>query len=179
MRYRRLDPVTGDYVFGQGQSDFFVNQPEAVAQYVYTRLMLWQGQWFYDTTQGTPWQTDVLGERTRFTRDVVVHDTVLNTPGVADIVSYNSVINRDTRTFTAGMRIDTVYGQVQFVGGPLPATVPPAPPPVVAVGEGKLLGIAGELAPQTPVGMERADLRKPGRQDITQFTIQQVDAGRF
>lgn len=43
MRYRREDE-NGDYTFGRGDSGFFVDCPEAVAQAVKTRLQLWQGQ---------------------------------------------------------------------------------------------------------------------------------------
>ena len=43
MRYRKLDE-DGDYSFGRGAADFWVNVPDAPAQAVRTRLALWQGQ---------------------------------------------------------------------------------------------------------------------------------------
>ncbi|MFW3086591.1 hypothetical protein ACN6UI_27150, partial [Klebsiella aerogenes] len=54
MRYRREDD-DGDYTFGQGDDTWLVNSPEAVAQAIKTRFLLWYGEWFLDTTEGTPW----------------------------------------------------------------------------------------------------------------------------
>ncbi len=53
MRYRREDD-DGDYTFGRGDDTWLINTPEAVAQAVKTRFLLWYGQWFLDTTAGTP-----------------------------------------------------------------------------------------------------------------------------
>ena len=134
MRLRRMD-ASGDYVFGGGQADLYNNQPEAVAQSVLQRLNLWQGQWFYDTTLGMPWQWQVLGAGTQNTRDAVLRANVIQTPGVSGIVEYYSVMNKDSRTFAVAMTIDTVYGAAQLGVPVLPALPPvlPAavPPPVV------------------------------------------------
>ena len=64
MRYRREDD-DGDYTFGQGDDTWLVNSPEAVAQAIKTRFLLWYGQWFLDTTEGTPWIQSVLGSKSR------------------------------------------------------------------------------------------------------------------
>ena len=53
MRVRRLDS-SGDMMLGHGNSDFYSDDPEGVAQNVKTRLQLWQGQWFLNTADGTP-----------------------------------------------------------------------------------------------------------------------------
>lgn len=178
MRYRKLD-ANGDYSFGQGQANFYINRPEAVAQSVLTRMMLWTGQWFADLTQGTPWATQVLGERTQSTRDLVVQSRILTTTGVTDIADYASTINPDTRTFSAAAIIDTIYGRASVATAKLPATLPPLPPgPPGAVTAG-LLGIMGGPAPQSGVLMEPANLTLPGQQDITDFTIMSVDGGRY
>jgi hypothetical protein len=110
VRYRRLSP-SGDYQFGQQQADFWRDQPEAVAQAVQTRLRLELGDWFLDTTDGTDWRGSVLGNRTAFTRDAVIRSRVLLTPGVKAILGYNSRVNPDTRAFSAGMSLDTIYGR--------------------------------------------------------------------
>ncbi len=62
MRYRREDD-DGDYTFGEGDDTWLVNSPEAVAQAIKTRFLLWYGQWFLDTTEGTPWIQSVLGKQ--------------------------------------------------------------------------------------------------------------------
>jgi hypothetical protein len=175
MRYRRLDSA-GDMTFGQGLGNFWINQPEAVAQSVLTRLRLNLGEWFYDTSDGTPWNTQVLGERTQSTRDVVVTDRVQSTVGVQSIDTYGSVIDVNTRTWTAAMTLQTVYGPVALAAAKLPATVPPLPVtpvinPIVASG----LGIQGGTA----LGMTPADLTDGPRSDITDFEIKHLSAGTY
>jgi hypothetical protein len=64
MRYRREDD-DGDYTFGRGDDTWLINSPEAVAQAIKTRFELWYGQWFLDTTEGTPWIQSVLGNNAR------------------------------------------------------------------------------------------------------------------
>jgi hypothetical protein len=176
MRYRMLD-ADGDYVFGSGQLAFWVDRPEGVAQAVLTRLQLWQGQWFADLTQGTPWGSEVLGERTQGTRDLVVQSTVLETPGVSDIAAYFSVVDPQRRSFAVALTIDTVYGRVQLAAGRLPATVPPLPAPFGRAAQ--LLGIKGNPAPRTETSMNPALLNVAGQQDVSDFRIVRMDAQRF
>jgi len=165
-----------DYSFGQGQGNFLTNVPEAVAQYVLTRLNLWQGNWFYDTSIGVPWATEVLGERTQQTRDVVVQAAITQTPGVLDLADYVSVVAPVERRFAAAATIDTIYGQVQLGVPALPGTVPPLPP---APGAGQLLalGIQGGPPPETQTAMNRAPMDRPGPQNVTTFVIRSMDAG--
>lgn len=110
MRYRKLD-ADGDYTFGNQQADFYKDNPEAVAQAVMTRLRLNKGEWFIDTEDGTPWNSEVLGERTVATRDAAIKKRILGTPGVVQIDSYNSTFNAETRRFSVTATITTVYGQ--------------------------------------------------------------------
>lgn len=126
MRYRKLSP-TGDYAFGQAQGDFWVNVPDGVAQAVATRLRLRLGTWFLDVTEGTDWNGRVLGNRTALTRDAELRQRVLNTPGVTQILNYNSSIDPNTRRFGAALSLDTQFGTYQ---GTLPNYTTPAASPV-------------------------------------------------
>ena len=114
MLYRKLD-ADGDYSFGRGPVDFWRDVPDAVAQSVTTRLHLWQGEWFLDNQEGTPWRTEVLGFRTESTRDLMIQMRVTETPGVNELVSYSSDLNRDSRAFSVGLTIDTIYGPATIV----------------------------------------------------------------
>lgn len=110
MRYRKLDE-NDDYVFGGNLASFFIDHPEAPAQAVKTRLMLQLGEWFVDTSDGTPWKTKVLGKYTSATRDPVLRNRILGTQGVSAIALYASQFDPETRQYDVQAQIDTVYGK--------------------------------------------------------------------
>jgi hypothetical protein len=119
MKYRKLvqAPGTkaftssgGDYSFGHGVADFWIDVPDAPAQAALTRMYLFLGDWFLDTSDGTPWNTKVLGHYTANTRDPAIQSRILGTQGVKAILSYSSNVNRDTRAFSVNCELDTIYG---------------------------------------------------------------------
>lgn len=107
MRYRKLSP-TGDYVFGQGSANFYVNQPEAPAQAVETRLALLLGEWYLDLSDGTPYATQILGYGTSRLRDQAVKSRILGTPNVTAISKYASQLVG--RAFSVQATIETAFG---------------------------------------------------------------------
>ena len=113
MRYRKLD-ANGDYSFGHITADFYKDSPEAVAQAVRTRLDLWLGDWYLDTSDGTPYKTQVLGERTKPLLDAVIQQRILRTTGVNGITAYSSNINVNTRRVTIQATVNTIYGAVKL-----------------------------------------------------------------
>lgn len=117
MRYRKLSD-TGDYTFGQGSRNFWINVPEAVAQAIKTRLLLLTGEWFLDTSEGTPYSTQILGKNTGPTRDLAMKSRILKTPGVREMLLYASSV--EDRDFTVQTKVQTVYGQSEII----PVTAP-------------------------------------------------------
>lgn len=109
MRYRREDD-DGDYTFGQGDDTWLINSPEAVAQAVKTRFLLWYGQWFLDTTAGTPWIQSVLGKQKPETYNLAIRQRILETQGVNSILVFNTDLNTTTRRVIFSATIDTIYG---------------------------------------------------------------------
>lgn len=109
MRYRALD-ANGDYTFGQGSDNFLVDNPACVAQAVKTGLLLWQGEWYLDTTAGMAWGTQVLGSGTQSLYDQAIKAKILSVQGVKDIVSYSSSLNTANRVLTVDCTVDTIYG---------------------------------------------------------------------
>ncbi|MGA9606992.1 MAG: hypothetical protein WBR21_08220 [Rouxiella badensis] len=109
MRYRRED-ADGDYTFGQGDNTFLTNTPDAVAQAVKTRFLLWYGQWFLDTTVGTPWIQSVLGKQRPEIYNLAIRQRILGTQGVNSIISFDSVADGSTRRVSFTATIDTIYG---------------------------------------------------------------------
>ncbi len=117
MRYRQLD-ANGDYTFGQGSANFWIDDPEAVAQSIETRLLLWQGEWFLDNTVGMPWAQSVLGYHTGL-YDTIIKSYILATVGVVSIVSYSSVFNPEKRSLTVSGTVLTQYSKQPTAFGPV------------------------------------------------------------
>lgn len=113
MKYRKLD-ANDDYSFGSGLSNFLIDQPEAPAQAVKTRLMLQTGEWFLDQVEGTPWKTKILGKYTTTTRDPVLRRRMLGTQGVIDLSRYGSQYDPETRKYDVQAEINTVYGATRI-----------------------------------------------------------------
>lgn len=109
MRYRREDE-NGDYTFGQGDNTWLINSPECVAQAVKTRFMLWYGQWFLDTTEGTPWIQSVLGRQRPEVYNLAIRQRILETQGVSSIIAFDTTRNTTTRRVTFTATIETIYG---------------------------------------------------------------------
>lgn len=137
MRYRKLSP-SGDYQFGHSAADFWHNEPEAVGQAVQTRLLLYAGEWFLDTSEGTAWggfpfnqavvaQARILDVHTQQTRDLTLKLRVLQTQGLAGMVAYSSNFDANSRGFSVNLTIDTIYGALQ-ISGQVPTDQSPTPP---------------------------------------------------
>lgn len=94
MRLRKVD-CDGDMCFGKSLANFQTDTRGLVSQLISSRLRLWVGEFFADTSDGMPWFQDVLGNRTTPTYDAVIKYRILSTPGVVSIKSYSStLINR-------------------------------------------------------------------------------------
>lgn len=109
VRYRREDD-DGDYTFGEGDDTWLVNSPEAVAQAIKTRFLLWYGQWFLDTTEGTPWIQSVLGKQRPDTYNLAIRRRILETQGVSSITEFNTEVDGRTRRVTFTATVETLYG---------------------------------------------------------------------
>ena len=112
MRVRKQDNA-GDMIFGGGLTSFWIDQPEAVAQAISTRLDLYLGTWFADTSQGVPWMTQVLGAGTTSTYDAVLRAEILGTPGANAMLAYNSA--KVGRALTVTAKVNTIYGPTATV----------------------------------------------------------------
>lgn len=108
MRVRRVDE-NGDAVFGGDQAAFLRNSPEAVAQVVESRLNLWQGQWYMDLSDGTPYEQNILGRYTANVRDAVLQARILGSPGVRQIKTYSGAYDSGPRQYTVSVEIETAY----------------------------------------------------------------------
>lgn len=109
IRYRKLD-ANGDYVLGR-RDNFWIDEPEAVAQSIQTRLGLWTGQWFLDLDEGTDYAGSILGFSQASTRDFAFRTRILDTLGVNEITTFGSNLGAD-RALTVVSSVQTLFGPV-------------------------------------------------------------------
>lgn len=122
---RKLDE-SGDWMFGRGLQSYHSGSP-ATVQRARCRILLVQGEWFLDTSDGTPWfeiedQPDVqpiLGvTRNLGYTEAVLKARILGTDGVVSIESFTPTMNPETRKYSAAARVtdeDGVTGTIVIV----------------------------------------------------------------
>lgn len=110
MLYRLLD-ADKDYSFGKGIQNM-ISGREAVAQAIYTRLFLLQGEWWEDLEDGLPLMQRILGFRnTQQAADLLIRKRILETKDVSELYNFSSEFNPETRAYTFSCTVATVYGQ--------------------------------------------------------------------
>lgn len=151
FRYRRLDREL-DMTFGRGGLDYIVDTPEAVAQSIYTRLCLWQEEWFLDITEGTPWMQQILAHPPDTHADAAIRARIVGTPFVVRLYDYASFYDPTMRTFTISCKVITAFGEVTT-----------APPGTVASPSGALVMVFGgpAVVPPPPQQVEPPRLQLP------------------
>lgn len=113
MKYRK-QTATGDMAFGNGLLDFYIDTPDAVGQAVETRLKLWLGEWFLDVSEGTEYQTNVLGTGKSQSAGPTIRQRIFETEGVTEIINFDLNINADNRHLSIVSTINTIYGQTNI-----------------------------------------------------------------
>ena len=111
MKIRIVDK-NGDMQFGQSLNNFLSDHPRVVSQLLDSRLKLWTGEWFFDTSDGIPWATNVLGEHTANIYDAVIRERILDTQGVSHIENYQSLLNN--RKLNVNAIVQTIYGRTSI-----------------------------------------------------------------
>lgn len=126
MTYRiRRQDADGDMTFGQGAQNFLVDSPAAVAQRILTRLRLWEGEWFLDLTDGTPYHQSILEHRSIALAGELIRQRILGTPFVSAIDDFSVSFNPTTRALLITATVSTLFGRVKFS---VPLTPQPANP---------------------------------------------------
>lgn len=110
MTYRALDS-NGDYTFGQGSSQGFLTGTEAVAQAIKTRLFLFYGEWFLDTSDGLQMWQKILGTSGTNKKivDNILQERILRTTNVSSISSFSSTWDASNRTYTFTCTVITAF----------------------------------------------------------------------
>ena len=122
MICRRLDE-NHDYCFGRGLGDYLQDvsgNPEAIAQSIKTRLLLFLGEWWKDLRDGLPLWQKILGARVKDKKiiDKIITDRIqgLKMPNgnyaITAIKEVESEYDVETRAYSFTCRVDTIYGEL-------------------------------------------------------------------
>lgn len=93
------------------------NGNNPVEQDVVQRLSMFLGEWFMDTTQGTPWFQQILVKNPdQAAIDAIFKNIIMGTPGVIQLTAYSFSPNLEKRTLAASFSILTAAGAVNYNG---------------------------------------------------------------
>jgi hypothetical protein len=92
-------------------SDSDARGTNVVLQRVHTRLRLFLGEFFMDTSAGVPWlQHYLLKNPDASLIDAGIQDTILGTPGIAVLTAYSASANYAKRAYTVRFAATTQSG---------------------------------------------------------------------
>lgn len=115
MLYRKLD-ASGDRIRGHGSSDF-ISDSSAVAQAIKTRLLLFLGEWWENTEDGTAFFEYIAGKtataKNREMAELVIRERITKTRGVASISSFSFEALRNTVYIDC--TVNTIYGTQESI----------------------------------------------------------------
>ncbi|MDQ2804786.1 MAG: hypothetical protein M3Y41_19715, partial [Pseudomonadota bacterium] len=124
LKYRKLDAL-GDPLQGNAQANF-VNDLDAVAQAIATRLKFFAGEWWERRNAGTPVFQSMLGVagagRHPETVALLLTERILGTPYVTGVSNVATSYNPATRAFQFSCQVTTRFGSLTLTNAPSPLT---------------------------------------------------------
>lgn len=115
IRVRRLDD-SWDPAWGSGLNDY-LEDIDAVAQIIRSRLLLFKGEWWEDLNLGIPMWQSILGTMgsNKPVVDRLIAKTVKETPYVTSIQSFvSTLVNRE---YNCSITVNTEFGTVTVTNG--------------------------------------------------------------
>jgi len=100
----------GDLVIEDFTIQLTPDLTESIKQRILIRLKTFKGEYFLDTNFGTPYYQQVFVKGiSKGVVDSIFKSVINETPGVVNVISYSSVLNPISRTYTAdfGALLDT------------------------------------------------------------------------
>lgn len=113
MRQLYIDPNTRDLVVQNFNLRLTTGNTEALAQKIEARLLLFRGEWFLDQSAGVPYVQRILGKTQVDIADVngIFRSTILETEGVAEIVSFTTDYGNAARTYSITFEVRVESGE--------------------------------------------------------------------
>lgn len=109
MKDRKLDLVTNDIAV-ENYDGVIIDGLEQIAQNVAIRLRMFQGEWFRDTRLGLPYYSDSFTKADQTTVDTYIKTVIKDTPGINEIISFESNYDSANRSYSVSFKANTIYG---------------------------------------------------------------------
>ena len=93
-------------------------EQDLVRQRIFITLKVNKGEWLYDLEYGTPWLENeynnfsILGKVPLAVFNSEIRQQILSREGVAEILSYETVFNRETREATTTASVKSDSGEI-------------------------------------------------------------------
>lgn len=85
-----------------------------VIQAISNRLRFFRGEWFLDTSSGTPYFTDIFTKNPNIPRiENIYIAQILETPGVNELLEFDLQLNNN-RSVELSFKVNTIYGPAEF-----------------------------------------------------------------
>lgn len=113
MIYRKHD-ADGDYTFGAGNDNTFLEGIDAVGQAIQTKLGLFKGEWWENENEGLPLLQEILGVRgaDQHNAELLIVQRIKETPEVLGVSQVTSEYDPTDRTYSFLAEVSTTYGQL-------------------------------------------------------------------
>ena len=113
---RKVDPVTGEPLFGSGQANF-ISDKYAVAQIILMVLRLLFGEWWENLQLGTPLFQKILGANTSVAAiSALLQQIIQSCPYVVSISNVSAVQTNNTLAYSC--KVLTTFGTVLITNSP-------------------------------------------------------------
>lgn len=106
MKIRKND-VNNDWCFGNSQADFYIDNNNAVAQDLKTKIQEWKNDFFANLQAGIDWRTRLGYRKQKTSLDKDIKAIITNNENVLILSSYRSEIKE--REFTLSFSVYTLY----------------------------------------------------------------------
>jgi len=108
----RLDTVTHDLKIENFDLSI-VSGTDVISQRLKIRLEFFRGEWFLDTTVGVPFYEDILVKNPDIPNiETILKAEILDTPGVVELLAFESSFDAQARKLTVTFTVSTDYGTV-------------------------------------------------------------------